>query len=158
MVSNKFEKFILMFSMVAVLVLSTGISSFAAITFDVQAIEAEIASAVAAGDEPYVAAKNAVADAVRAIVAANPDYPGGPEALNAAIIEALVNYNITGLDDTDLLVAANHALGIAVDPAIEAYEGPGAQGRENARNRGGNINRDGTPYGPGGKPQPGSPT
>ncbi len=152
MVSNTFEKILSILSLGILLVLFTSAISFAAIEFDVEAIEAEVATAVAAGDDPVIAAKNAVVNAVRAIVAANPNYPGGTDALNAAIIEALANYKITGLDDTDLLISANHALGISVDTALEAYEAPGAEGRANARARGGNA------YGPGGKPRPGSPT
>ncbi len=134
------------------LLLLTSVVSFAAIEFDTDAIEARIVAAVAGGADPALAAKEAVANAVRTIVAANPEYPGGKEALNAAIIEALGDITIEGLDDTDLFVAANHALGNKIDAALEAYEAPGAAGRENARGRGGNA------YGPGGKPRPGSPT
>jgi hypothetical protein len=152
MVKGKFQKILQVLTLGATLLLLTGTVSFAAIQFNVPAIEAEVAAAVAAGQDPVLASKNAVANAVRAIVAANPEYPGGREALNAAILEALATLKITGLDDTDLFVSANHGLGLTVDPALEAYEAPGAQGRENARNRGGNA------YGPGGKPKPGSPT
>ena len=132
------------------LVFLTGTASLAAIQFDVAAIEAEVTAAVAVGEEPVIASKSAVVNAVAAIVAANPEYPGGVAALNAAILETLAKIKITGLDDIDLFVAANHALGIKVNPELAAYEAPGAGGRENARNRGGNA------YGPGGKPKPGS--
>ena len=144
-------KIVQVWIMAASLVFLTSIFSFAAIEFDVSAIEAEIVTAVAAGADPVLAAKEAVAKAVREIVAQNPDYPGGPEALSAAIMEALENITITGLDDTDLFVSANHALGKSVDPALEAYEGPGNHRGRPPRNRPGN-------FGPGGKPQPGSPT
>ncbi len=152
MIQSKLEKSILFLAFFVLFLCSTSAHSLAAIEFDIDAIEAEITSAVAAGEEPVLAAKNAVANAVRAVAAANPDYPGGTDTLNAAIMEALANYKITGLDDTDLLLSGNHALGISIDPDLEAYEAPGAKGRANARNRGGNA------YGPGGKPKPGSPT
>lgn len=132
------------------LVFLAGTASLAAIEFDVAAIKAEITAAVAVGEQPVIASKNAVVNAVRVIVAANPDYPGGVAALNAAILETLANIKITGLDDVDLFVAANHALGITVNPELAAYEAPSAGGLENARNRGGNA------YGPGGKPKPAS--
>ncbi len=131
------------------LLLLTSVVSFAAIEFDTDAIETKIVAAVAGGADPALAAKEAVANAVRAIVAANPDYPGGKEALNAVIIEALGNIKIKGLDDIDLFVAANHALGNKLDAALEAYETPGAEGR------GG---EGGPGLGPAGKPLPGSPT
>jgi hypothetical protein len=133
------------------LVFLTSIFSYGAIEFDVKNIEAEIVKAVTGGADPVLAAKEAVARAVRTIVARNPNYPGGQQALTAAIMQALENITITGLDDTDLFVSANHALGNAVDPALEAYEGPGNRGRRPPRNRP-------SPFGPGGKPQPGSPT
>lgn len=134
------------------LVAANVTTSFAEVTIDVDAIEAEIATAVATGADPVIAAKGVVANAVRAIVAANPNYPGGLEALQRDILAALAEITITGLDDTDLFVSANYAFGNTQDAALEAYEAPGAQGRANARNRGGNA------YGPGGKPQAGSPT
>ncbi|BCL61175.1 hypothetical protein DGMP_18680 [Desulfomarina profundi] len=133
------------------LVFLTSVFSFAAVEFDVSAIEAEIVTAVAGGADPVLAAKEAVAKAVRDIVTRNPNYPGGQQALSAAIMQALENITITGLDDTDLFVSANHALGKSVDPALEAYEGPGNRAGRPPRNRPGT-------FGPGGKPRPGSPT
>jgi len=145
-------RIIQIFTFTVLITMVTYAAAFAAVEFDVEAIEAEIVAAVETGADPVVAAKSAVANAVRRIVAANPDYPGGDQALREAIFEALANLKITGLDDTDLYVSANHALGNSVDPALEAYEGPGSQGRLKAKNRGGDS------YGPGGKPKPGSPT
>jgi len=134
-------------------------SSLAAIEFDSAAIEAEVAAAVAAGEDPTLAAKNAIAEAVKVIVAANENYPGGTEALNAAILDAIGGLSISGIDAVDALVAANYALGLSTDPALEAYQAPGAgpgnhgqQGRDRARNQNGHA------YGPGGKPANGSPT
>lgn len=152
MVAKKAKRILEILVLGGFVLLFTSSFASAAIEFDVPAIEAQIATAVANGADPVVAAKAAVADAVRVIVAANPNYPGGQEALFADILAAIATLKITGLDDTDLLISANHALGIATDPALEAYEAPGAQGRANARNRGGNA------YGPGGKPANGSPT
>lgn len=157
---SRMQKIMMLLSFGVTLILFSGVSSFAAIEFNIEAINAEITAAVAAGEEPALAAKNVVANAVRAVVAANPEFPGGPDALNLAILDALAGLNITGLDTADILVAGNHALGLEIDSALEAYEAaggpgqtaPGAAGRANARNRGGNA------YGPGGKPQPGSPT
>jgi hypothetical protein len=152
---SRLQKIMCIISLGVALVLFSGASSFAAIEFNVEAIEAEIAAAVAAGEEPVLAAKTAVANAVKAILAENPDYPGGIEALQLDILDALAGLNITGLDLADVLLAGNHALGITIDPAIEAYEAattPGAQGRARARTQGGNA------YGPGGKPANGSPT
>lgn len=138
-------------------VIATTTMSLAAIVFDgeaIGAIEAEIAALVAAGETPELAAKIALANAVEAILAENPDYPGGLEALQADIFEAISKLQLPGMSFVDMQIVASHALGISTDAAIEAYEqsGRGAQGRENARNRGGNA------YGPGGKPDAGSPT
>ena len=144
-------------------ILMTSTFSLAEVTFDQTAIEAEIAAAIAAGVEPELAAKQAIANAVLAIKEANPDYVGGEDALNTDIFNALASLNIAGLDDTTAILAANHALGNSVDPALEASgqgkgQGQGQQnqgglrGRENAQNQGGNA------YGPSGKPKPGSPT
>lgn len=152
MVNRKLQILLQVVTLSITLVVVTCAASFAAVQFNVATIEAEAATAVAAGQDPVLASKNAVANAVRALVAANPDYPGGREALNADILEALKTLKITGLDDTDLYVSANHGLGLTADPALEAYQpAPGAQGRANAQNRGGNA------YGPGGKPRSGSP-
>lgn len=152
MVNRKMQYILQVVIFSITLVVLTCNASFAAVQFNVATIEAEAATAVAAGQDPVLASKNAVANAVRALVEANPDYPGGREALNAAILEALASLKIAGLDDTDLFVSANHGLGLTVDPSLEAYQAaPGAQGRANARNRGGNA------YGPGGKPASGSP-
>ena len=152
MVNGKLQILIQVLTLSITMVVLTCAASLAAVQFNVATIEAEAAAAVAAGQDPVLASKNAVANAVRALVAANPEYPGGREALNAAILEALATLKITGLDDTDLFVSANHGLGLTIDPSLEAYEAPGAQGRGNAQNRGGNA------YGPGGKPKSGSPT
>lgn len=157
---NILRKVMLLTSLGLVLVAFSTMNSVAAVVLDAAAIEADIAAAVAAGDEPAIAAKNAVASAVQAVMAANPDYPGGMEALQTDILDALAGLNITGMDTADILVAGNHAMGITIDPALEAYEAargnqpvnPGFQGRERARARGGNA------YGPGGKPANGSPT
>jgi len=127
--------------------------SFGAVVFDVEAIDAEITAAIAAGEDPVLAAKGAVANAVRGIVAENPSYPGGQQALNAAIFDALASLKITGLDDTDLFVAANHALENSIDSALEAYEKPESQGI----NRG-PIGGDDPAFNPSGSPSPASPT
>jgi len=124
--------------------------SFAAIEFDVDAIEAEIVVAVVDGVDPIIAAKEAVTNAIRAIISQNPNYPGGTQALNDAIFEALAKLHITGLDDTDLFIAVNHALGNTTDPALEAYES--SRQSTTPKNVGSRT------YGPGGKPQPASPT
>lgn len=134
------------------LVLLVNTVSFSAVVFDVDAIEAEITAAIAAGEDPVLAAKGAVANAVRTIVAANPNYPGGRQALNAAVLDALAYLKITGLDDTDLLISANHALGNTVDSALEAYENPETRGGPS----GGTIGGD--DFGPSGPSGPGSPT
>ncbi len=114
-----------------ILSLFAATTSQAAIEFDVEAIEAEITAAVALGADPVIAAKAAVASAVRRIISANPEYTGGVEALYADILEALATLEIPGLDDTDLLLAGNHAMGQNIDGALEAYEGFAAA---NARN------------------------
>lgn len=85
-------------------------------------IEAVAAEAIIAGAEPEVAAKEAVVQVIDAIVAAVPEYPGGVEALQVVIFSALPDLSVTGLDTADVVVAANHALDITVDPEIEAYE------------------------------------
>ena len=129
MVTQIFRKLLLLVLVAGGLAFFAATTSQAAIEFDVAAIEAEIVAAVAQGADPFLAAQSAVAEAVRAIIAANPDYPGGLEALNADIFDALALLQITGLDDTDLFVAANHAMGINIDEALEAYE---IAGRSNA--------------------------
>jgi hypothetical protein len=129
MAAQIFRKLLLLIMVAGGLSFFAATTSQAAIEFDVAAIEAEIVTAVAQGADPVLAAKSAVAQAVRAIIAANPDYPGGQEALFADIFDALALLQITGLDDTDLFVAANHAMGISIDAALEAYE---ISGRSNA--------------------------
>ncbi|MFC1830816.1 hypothetical protein ACFL0S_02195 [Thermodesulfobacteriota bacterium] len=133
----------------------TNSLSFAEIEIDVKAIEAEITAGIAAGDNPELAAKNAIASAVWGLLEAHPNFTGGVQALNTAILEAMSRVQITGLDDTDLLLAVNHALGNNIDPSLEGYRksnnnNPGYQGRNNARLHGGHA------YGPGGKPGPAS--
>jgi len=152
MKSKKSFKFIQIVLMSIGLVLLVNTVSFSAIAFDVDAIDTEITAAIASGDDPVLAAKSAVANAVRAIVAANPNYPGGQQALNAAILEALTYLKITGLDDTDLFISANHALGNTVDSALEAFEKPDTRGGPS----GGTIGGD--EFGPSGPSAPGSPT
>ncbi len=159
MMLSRLQKIMCVVSLGVALVLFSGANSFAAVELNVEAIEAEVAAAVAAGDDPVLAAKTAVVNAVKTILAENQEYPGGLEALQLDILDALAGLNITGLDLADILLAGNHALGITIDPAIEAYEAatpaataPGAQGRARARAQGGNA------YGPGGKPANGSPT
>lgn len=155
----KMMKLVKLVILAGVFVFVTGNAALAEVKLDGPAIEAKIAAAVANGEDPELSAKNAVADAVRAVVASNPDYPGGEEALQAAIFDAIAGLQITGLDDTDLLISTNHALGISVNPELRAYEAPGTQNagpavreRVKAKNKGGNT------YGLGGKPKPGSPT
>lgn len=123
MYSGKLKKWSLGLAVLLGISLNVAIAQ-SAVSFDVETIEKEIVQAVNDGQDPVLAAKAAVANAVRAIIAANPDYPGGEEALTEAIFEALDALTIPGLDDTDLLLAANHALGITVDPELEAYESP----------------------------------
>jgi hypothetical protein len=134
------------------LVLLVNTVSFSAVVFDVDAIDAEITAAIVTGEDPVLVAKGAVANAVRAIVAANPNYPGGQQALNAAILDALTYLKITGLDDTDLFISANHALGNTVDSALEAFEKPETRSGPS----GGTIGGD--DFGPSGPSVPGSPT
>lgn len=121
-------------------------------------IAAEIAAAVANGADPKVAAKSAVANVVKTIMAIDADYSGGQEALALDILDALAGETIAGLDVADILVAGNHALGNTVDTEIEAYESPntGTQQATQARQR--IQNTSGNTYGPGGKPSNGSPT
>jgi hypothetical protein len=156
--SSRLQKMMLLLGFGIALVLFSGVSSFAAVEFNVAAIEAQITAAIAAGEEPEVAAKGAVVNAVKDVKEANADYPGGPEALNLAILDALAGLNITGLDTADTLLTGNHALGLQVDTALEAYEAEGGQGSPGERGRTNAGNHGGNAYGPGGKPQPGSPT
>jgi hypothetical protein len=150
MKNRRVRNFIQILMVIVALVLLTETAALAKVEFNVDVIETEIVAAVAAGADPVLAAKQAVVNAVRAIIEANPDYPGGREALRIAIFEALADLKITGLDDTDLYVSANHALGNTIDPELEAYEPPSSG--PNAKNKSGGS------YGPGGKPKPGSPT
>ena len=111
--------------------------SQATIEFDRKAIEAEITAAVAAGAKPNIAAKAAVANAVRSALAKNNHYPGGRQALSAEILKSVDRLNVPGLNRNDRRPAARHGMGITVDPALAAYEAPGEAGRRNARERGG---------------------
>ncbi len=122
MVWSGLQKIMLLSGFGIALVLFSGVSSFADIQFDTEAIDAEIVAAVAEGAEPGIAAQSAVANAVRDIVEENPDYPGGPQALNRAILDTLATLKVTGMDTVDILVAGNYALGLQQDTAIEAYE------------------------------------
>jgi hypothetical protein len=131
-----FRKLLNLLLVAGCLALFTATASQAAIEFDVEAIEAEIAEAVALGADPVIAAKAAVANAVRTIISANPEYTGGEEALNADILEALAALEVTGLDTTDLLLAGSHGLGLELDGALEAYE---AFAAANPRNLGPRI-------------------
>ena len=103
---------------------------------NVKTIEAEIASAVAGGADPKVAAQDVLDSLVQAIVIANPNYPGGLEALQIDIEAALAYLKIAGLEDDDLFVSP------------EAYETAGRAIRT----------PETTSFGTGGKPEPGSPT
>ncbi len=113
------------------------VNSFAAVEFDVVAIEDRISDLVASyGVDPVVAAKAAISEAVRAALAANPGYPGGAEALQQDIMDALAAMELEGLDITDILLAGNHGLGNEIDPEIEAYEAAGTNARNHALTRG----------------------
>ncbi len=113
------------------------VNSFAVVEFDVVGIEEQVADLVASyGVDPVVATKTAIAQAVRATLAANPGYPGGSEVLQQDIMDALAALEIEGLDIADILLAGNHGLGNEIDPEIEAYESAGTNARNNALTRG----------------------